>query len=136
MIADAAKIPADHMRRLHALAGPAPIVDLAHEVHYDDNNGGSISNNTAGTDGCGRRCGGNGGGIYNSSNGKVTLNGGTITGNTAAGTDTIEGRGGGIYNFGTVSGKFNGVTVPADDGQKGVVLDATSGNSPDDIYFP
>ena len=44
VIADAAKIPADHMRRLHALAGPAPIVDLAHEVHYDENLGGAVAN--------------------------------------------------------------------------------------------
>ena len=72
-----------------------------------------------------------GGGIANSEDGTVTLDGdATITGNTA----TFSG--GGIYNVGTVNGKFNGVTVPADTGQKGVVLDASSGNSPDDIYFP
>ena len=44
VIADAAKIPADHMRRLQALAGAAPIVDLAHEVHYDENLGGAVAN--------------------------------------------------------------------------------------------
>ena len=56
--------------------------------------------------------------------------GSRITGNRASTS------GGGIYNSGTVNGKFNGVTVPADFGQKGVVLKALFGNSPDDIYFP
>ena len=61
----------------------------------------------------------------------VNLNGGTITGNTA--TDDA----GGIDNVGTVNGNFNGVFVPTPDtGQRDVVLDATAGNSPDDIYFP
>ena len=118
-------------------------------------NGGTISSNEAV----------DGGGIYNGSGGKVTLTGGSITGNEAkfggggifnGGRVTLDGdatitdntakgvpdgftatfNGGGIYNAGTVSGKFNGVTVPGDTGQKGEVLDASFGNSPDDIYFP
>ena len=47
--------------------------------------------------------------------------------------------GGGIYNDGgdgaTVTGQFNGVALPADTGQGSVILNATLGNGPDDIFF-
>ena len=44
LLADGSKIPEDMMVTLRARSGNAEIVDLNHEVHYDDKLGGAVSN--------------------------------------------------------------------------------------------